>query len=105
MFQYALNWKRLNQIRYPCYLAIPRSLLLRLYLFISLQSFLFCFLPLPFIWLLCMLPVAGIIVYQLVVWLRVYKGFGYSVWPPIVLQIIWCLLTFGFKQFLRFEVL
>ena len=105
MFQYTLNWKRLNQIRYPCYLTIPRGLLLRLYLFISLQSFLYCIFPLPFIWLMCLLPVAGIIVYQLIAWLRVYKRFGYSTWPPIIFQVVLCLLTFGFKQYIRLEVL
>ncbi len=98
MFRYSLNWHRLNQMRYPCYLGIPKGILLRLYLFICLQAFAYCLLPLPMVWLAYLMPVAGMIVFQMIAWLRVYKRFGYSVWPPIILNIVSCFIAFGIKR-------
>lgn len=104
MFHYILNWQRLGQIRYPCYLDVPKGLLLRLYLVICLQAVIFCLLPLPTIWMAYLSPVAGMIVFQMIAWLRAHRRFGYSVWPPIILTVVLCLATFAVKNSL-FEVL
>ncbi|MBO5041913.1 MAG: hypothetical protein J6D87_03015 [Clostridia bacterium] len=98
MLRYISNWRQLNQIRYPCYLGIPRGLLLRLYLFICLQAVAYCLLPLPWVWLAYLMPVAGMIVFQMIAWLRVYKRFGYSAWPPTISVIILCFMALGIKR-------
>jgi len=44
------------------------------------------------------MPVAGMIVFQMIAWLRVYKRFGYSAWPPTISVIILCFMALGIKR-------
>lgn len=80
VFRYILTWRDLGRIRRPCYICIPRRALLRLFIGIAVQMWLWCLLPTPF--MLYTLPVGAIILWQFAAWIRLWRGFRYVSVPP-----------------------
>ena len=80
--RYINYWRYISQTPCPCYVYVPKMILVYMYVVICMQWGFYCLLP----WHLmgvCM-PVGGIVLYQLVMWLKVYRCFGYAWILPIV---------------------
>ena len=91
MFRYISDWRALGAIHRPCYICIPRRQLLAIYFGIAMQMWLWCLLPTPF--MLYTLPVGVIILWQLIAWLRLWRGFLYAPIPPIISFALFTLLS------------